>query len=102
MSSEGDLEEAPLQWPVVIALAHPVEFAGEHITSLEFRRGRMGDLKGMKLDDVPPFDHLLLLASRMCGRSIKVLEMLDADDGAEVVRIALGFFVRSLGVGKKR
>lgn len=93
---------ADRQWPVIIKLAHPIDFAGQHITSLEFRRGKMGDLKGMKPGDVPDFGQLALIASRMCGQQTQVIEALADDDAAEVVEIALGFFGRCLGAGRKR
>lgn len=88
------------QWPVVVKLKRPVEFADEFIASLTFRRGRMGDLKGMTLDGVPPVDKVLLLASRMCGKPVAALELLDADDGPEVLAVALGFFATCLGAGR--
>jgi hypothetical protein len=90
------------QWPAIVRLKHPVDFGSERITSLEFRRGRMGDLKGVKVDGIPPVDQLMLIASRMCGQPIKALEMLEDEDGAEVLEIALVFFARCLGGGKKR
>lgn len=89
------------QWPVTVKLKHQVNLGSELIASLEFRRGKMGDLKGMSMDGVPPIDQLLLLASRMCGKPVKVLELLEDEDGAEVLEIALGFFARCLGAGKK-
>lgn len=91
---------APETWPRVVALKRPVDFGSERITSLEFRRGRFGDIKGMKVDDVPPAEQLMLLASRMCGKPLKVIEMLEADDVAEVLEIALGFFGRCLVGGR--
>jgi hypothetical protein len=94
------MSEADRQWPVTVKLKHPVDFGSERITSLEFRRGRLGDLKGMKVDGVPPVDQLLLVASRLCGQPTKVLEMLEDDDGSEVLELALGFFARCLGAGK--
>lgn len=93
---------ADRQWPVLITLKNPVDFGSEHISSLEFRRGKMGDLKGMPLDGVPPVEKLLLLASRMCGKPVAMIEMLDDEDGSEVLELALGFFARCLGGGKKR
>ena len=93
---------AERQWPVTVTLEHPISYGDERIASLQFRRGKMGDLKGMKLDGVPPVDQLLMLASRMCGQPLKVLEMLEDEDGAEVLEIALGFFARCLGGGGKR
>lgn len=93
---------ADRQWPAVVTLSFPVEFGGERIAALEFRRGRMGDLRGLKLDNSPPIDHLILLASRMSGKPVKVIESLVDEDAAEVFAIVLGFFARSLGAGKKR
>ncbi len=93
---------ADRQWPVLVTLNQPVDFGSERITSLEFRRGKLGDLKGLKMDGVPPVDQLLLLASRMCNKPIKVLEMLEDEDGSEVLELALGFFARCLGGGKRR
>jgi hypothetical protein len=88
------------KWPRVVKLKHPVDLGSEHITELTFRRGRMGDLKGLKVDGVPPAEQLMLLASRMCGKQIQVIEKLDAEDGAEVLGVALDFFARCLGVTK--
>ena len=93
---------AERQWPVLVTLRHPVDMGSERITSLEFRRGKLGDLKGMKVDGIPPVDHLMLLASRMCNKPIPVLEKLDGEDGAEVLEIALDFFGKCLGGGKTR
>jgi hypothetical protein len=106
MSSEEQSAQEPAleprQWPVVVKLKYPVDLGSEHITELAFRRGRMGDLKGVKLDGVPPADQLMLLASRMCGKQIQVIEKLDAEDGAEVLAVALDFFARCLGATTTR
>lgn len=100
MSNDQQEGSAPeVQWPVTVTLKHPFEFDDERITKLEFRRGKLGDLKGMKLDAVPPIDHLILLASRMCGQPVKVIEKLDGDDSSQVLEIALSFFNRCLGAG---
>lgn len=93
---------AERKWPVVVKLKHAVDFGSENIAALEFRRGKLGDLKGMKIDGVPPVDQLLMLASRMCSQPVKVLEMLGDEDGAEVLELALGFFARCLVGGKTR
>lgn len=95
-------ELAPPAWPRVVRLAHPVDYGSERITQLEFRRGRMGDLKGMKLSDTVPSEQLMLIASRMCGQPIKVIESLDVDDAGEVMGIALVFFEKCLTAGPKR
>jgi hypothetical protein len=108
MSTEPETAEdaaeqalAERQWPVVVTLTNPIDFGSQRIASLEFRRGRLGDLKGMPLQS-PSIDQLVLLASRMCGQPVKVIEMLADEDAAAVLEIALVFFGRSLGAGRKR
>lgn len=88
------------QWPVVVKLRKPIEFGRETIESLEFRRGKLGDLRGVAIDKVPPIDHLLLIASRLSGKPIKVIESLEDEDAEEVLAIALDFFNRCLGGGR--
>lgn len=95
-------EEAARKWPVTVTLKYPVTFGSESITSLEFRRGRMGDLRGLKIDGLPSVDHLLLLASRLSGQPVKVIELLDAEDGARALEVALDFFARCLEDGRTR
>ena len=84
-------------WPAVVKLDHPIEFGTETVGSLTFRRGKLADLKGIKIDGVPTLDQLIMIASRMCGQPLKVLESLDSDDSGEVIEIVLSFFARSLG-----
>jgi hypothetical protein len=106
IDADAEAEEAAAavvaerQWPVIVKLRKPVEFGRDTVTSLEFRRGKLGDLKGLNIDAIPPLDQLLLIASRMCGKPLKVIESLEDEDGAEVIAIALGFFARCLGGGK--
>jgi hypothetical protein len=92
---------AAREWPVLVTLGAPIDFGSQRISSLEFRKGRMGDLKGMPMQ-APSLDQLILLASRMCGQPVKVIEMLGDEDAPEVLQIALGFFARCLGAGKTR
>lgn len=89
-------------WPVTVTLNHPIDFGGESIAALKFRRGKMGDLKGMKVDGVPSIDQLLMIASRMSAQPVAALEMLEDEDGAQVLEVALSFFARCLGGGKTR
>jgi tail assembly chaperone E/41/14-like protein len=95
-ADEGDGEKteapAPPTWPRVVTLKHPFDFGKAHIAQLVFRRGKLGDLKGLKVDVTPSSDQILLIASRMCGQPVSLLEKLDGEDGAEVIEIALGFF----------
>ncbi|HET9063676.1 MAG TPA: phage tail assembly protein [Candidatus Binatia bacterium] len=90
------------QWPVIVTLKHPVDYGSERISTLEFRRGCLADLKGMTVGSSPTIDQLLLVASRMCGQPLKVIEKLGDEDGAQVMEIAIGFLGRSLGAGKRR
>lgn len=98
-ATAADAVVAERQWPVIVKLRKPVEFGSDTVTALEFRRGKLGDLKGVTIDKVPPLDQLLLIASRLCGKPVKVIESLEDEDGAEVIGLALDFFARSLGGG---
>lgn len=88
-------------WPHELKLLRPIAFGSETIASLTFRRGTFGDLKGLKIDGVPPIDDLIKIASRLCGQPSKVIESLCDEDVPEVMRIAMGFFSRCLGVGSE-
>ena len=90
------------EWPVTIVLGTPVEFGKETIESLEFKKGSFGVLKGLNIgvDRAPSYEELMMIASRLCGRPLKVIESLDPDDADEVMGIALGFFGRCRGAGK--
>lgn len=90
------------KWPFTLKLSYPVEFGKDTIEELVFQRGKMGHTTGISLDRTPTFSECMLLASRLCGKPLKVIESLDPEDSAEVVSIALGFFARCLGAGKKR
>lgn len=88
-------------WPRVVKLTVPVQLSerSEVITQLTFRRGRFGDLKGVKLGSSLEADSMLLVASRMSGQPLGVLEALDADDAGEVSKIVTDFFGKCLGAG---
>lgn len=92
------------QWPVTITLKTPIQFGKETIDSLVFQKGSFGVLKGIGngigIDRAPNVDELMTIASRLCGRPSKVIEMLDPDDADEVIAIALGFFGRCRGAGR--
>jgi hypothetical protein len=101
-TAETRARVAPATWPRVINLKHPVQFGSEHITSLTFRRGRAGDIKGLKLGTTIPADQLITIASRLCGKPVPVIESLDVDDSAEVMALALDFYGKCLGGGSAR
>lgn len=86
-------------WPRVVTLKYPIDFGSQHITTLELRRGRMGDLKGIKLGATVATSDLLLLASRLSGQPVNVIELLDAEDAGEVMDVVLDFFARCLSTG---
>lgn len=106
MSTDADdIAAAAIErtFPWTIALKHPVAFGSETITSLTVRRGKLGDLKGIKLGgDEVSMDHLILVASRMCNQSLKVIEGLDPEDAEEVMSLVLDFFAKCLGGGRTR
>lgn len=102
MIDEDKIESEPPAWPRVIKLAYPVDFGSERITSLTFRRGRAGDVKGMKLSAEVPVNDLLVIASRLSGQPREVIELLDVEDAGEVMDVALDFFTKFLTAGKTR
>jgi len=98
----AEAKAAEPAWPRVVVLAHPIDFGSQHITQLEFRRGKLGDIKGMKLSGELPADNLSLIASRMCGQPVAALALLDVDDAGEVMALAMDFYQRCLTAGKTR
>src|SRR5690242_7051313 len=107
MSTEAEIDEEKIEaatpvWPREIKLLHPIDFVSNRITSLAFRRGTAGDIKGMKLSADLATNDIFLIASRLCGQPVKVIEMLDVDDAGEVTDIVLTFYKRFLGAGRKR
>lgn len=103
MSAEQEAPKpAPRQWPIVVKLKHPVEYADETVDSLTFQRGKLAFLKGVPVDGMPPIDKIVLMASRLCGKPVALLELLDSEDSGEVIELALDFFARSLEAGTKR
>ena len=102
MPDETATADTAPQWPRTIKLLHPVSFGTDTITELTFKRGTLGVIKGLKLSDEVPTDHLVTIASRLCDQPNKVIESLDVDDGGEVLSIALDFYARCLAAGKKR
>lgn len=89
------------KWPHVVKLKHPVTLGSEQIAELTFRRGRIGDIRGVPLSKNVPMEHVIQIAGRLCGQLPKVIEMLDVDDAGEVMEIALDFFGRCLATGKR-
>jgi len=87
--SEGD----------TVKLRHPVTLGGKTIDELVFRRGRLGDLKGISLEVPTPISGLMLIASRLCGETTAVIERIDEEDASAVLGRAADFFQRCLATG---
>lgn len=89
-------------WPKIIPLKHPVMLkSGQRVTELEFRRGALGDIKGIKLGQALPTDDVITLVSRLTGQALSVIERLDPEDAGPATDIAMRFFAKCLGTGKK-
>lgn len=99
---EDKIEPVEPTWPRVLKLQYPVVIGDETITSLTFRRGRAGDMKGIKLTAEVPIDDLHKIASRLCGQPTQVIEALDLDDAGEVIDIAADFYGKYLMTGRRR
>ncbi|HEY6030999.1 MAG TPA: phage tail assembly protein [Gaiellaceae bacterium] len=94
--SDTEATPAAPQWPRVVNLKHPVQFGDELIASLEFQRGKLGIIKGLKLSVEVPVNDLVLIASRLSGQPPALIERLDIEDGQEVMSIALDFYGKCL------
>lgn len=86
----------------IIKLRRPIEFGRETIEELQFRRGRLGDLKGIKISTEIAVDDIMLIASRMSGLVLPAIQKLDEEDAGEVAEHVLGFYERCLQAGSKR
>ncbi len=77
---------------VTITLGTPVVYGSESIAQLEFKRPLRGkDLKGLPLE--LGFEHLLILAGRLCGQPPAVMDLLEGEDvlrAVETVSLFLG------------
>jgi hypothetical protein len=76
---------------VTIELKHPVMHGTEEVTRLEL----LGPLRGKHLRGIPleniTFDHVLMIAGRMCGHVPTVMEQLQGDDLMRVIQETSGF-----------
>lgn len=101
---EAQVDEEQIEertWPFILTLKNPFDFGKEHVTQLEFREGCLGDLKGIKVDKSGlGLEQLVLLTSRLCGKSVGLIEKLKGKDGAEALAVARDFFTESLTGGK--
>lgn len=76
---------------VTIDLEHPVMHGTQEVTQLVLQGPLRGKhLKGIPLDTIT-FDHVLLIAGRMCGQVPTVMEQLQGDDLMRVIQETSGF-----------
>lgn len=102
-ASSTSLSYDERSWPHVIKLDEPIDLGkGKVITEIEMRRGKLADIKGIKLGGELPTEQLMLVASRLSGQSIAVIERLDAVDAGEVMSISLDFYSRCLTTTRRR
>jgi hypothetical protein len=90
-------------FPVVIQLKTPVRITSTvELTELSMREGRLSDMQGIKIGGEINTDDLVKIAARMSGQAPTTISKLGARDAGEVMAIALEFFGRCLGAGKRR
>lgn len=85
---------------VRVTLKRPLELGSTRIEELTFRRGKIGDVKGIPIA-APTVEHLLLVASRLSGQPVGVLEQIDEEDSGPVLEVAARFLGRCLGGGSE-
>ena len=62
-------------------LKHPFEYASEVVDSIELRRGKGKDLRGIPADESAILaDHAITLLSRLSGLSTELIGELDLED----------------------
>lgn len=103
-TAAAEVDATPvIQWPVTINFKTPIEFGKKTIESITLRRGRAGDMVGIKLTTgAVPFDDVLALASKLSGQPLPMIKMIDFEDMPEVTEAVLDFFARYLASGRPR
>lgn len=84
---------------VVIALGWPIENGSETISELNFRRPRAKDLRSFGTEMGVP--EILGLAGVLSAQPPSVIDKLDIDDVAQVVKAVEGFFEKFRPAGDK-
>lgn len=89
----------------VIHLRHPIEGGSEKgmIDRLVMRRGRFGDLRGLTLGAVAlrqvATEDCMLIASRLSGIPVGIIERVDEDDYGDIMEVVMDFLSKSLRGG---
>lgn len=82
---------------LTINLEHPITMGTETIEHLHFARPLCaGDMRGVPVGNMC-FEHITLVAGRLCGQPPKVMESLQGEDFTAVVDVMTLF----LGSGRK-
>lgn len=100
VADEAASRSAPATWPMVIQLKVPIVFGSQTIETLEIRRGKLSDIKGMRLGGDLSASDLMTIASRISGQTTNVIERLDMEDAGEVMAVALSFYAKFLKAGR--
>jgi hypothetical protein len=82
-----------------LTLSVPIVDGNTTVTSLTFRDGTLGDMRGIRVQQAPLVDDLVLIASRLSGVSLAVLFKLAPADSAEVMAVAADFYAACLATG---
>ncbi len=98
---QAGFEDKAIKWPVVVELQTPIELGKSTVTRIELRRGRWGDISDINLSDKLPANQLMLIASRLSGQPLGVIQRLDMDDTGPVFTAVMDFYVRCLGGGSR-
>jgi hypothetical protein len=83
----------------IITLKNPIIVGSETIDKLTFARPlRAGDLRGVPINDMC-FEHMLLVAGRLCGQPPKVMDKLESEDMLDVLAVISTFLGRGQQTG---
>lgn len=83
----------------VYKLKEPVNFGGENVETLFFKKAKGKHFKGMPVGNLNT-DQLFLLASRLCDVPPSFFEEMDGADAVEVLQIASSFIMGSQAIGE--
>jgi len=80
-------------------LKEPVKFGDKEITEVNLRKPKMGDLKGLSLNNLGT-EQFGILFGRLSEHSTVVFEMLSWEDGFAVAELLGDFLPSTLKTGK--
>lgn len=85
-------------------LRKPFDFGKESVAELTFREAISGrDLKGIPaMPSLWQGEHVTLLASRLTGKPVSLLELLDSQDHFAILGLVSGFLFSSPAAGNEQ